>query len=74
MPDTAGVSVPQSALYRTPQNEADDVITQLFRRTRYLLTLKGPLPFRLAGMETYERLDEMVHFSLDLLTPVWRNW
>ena len=68
MPDAAGVSVPQSALYRTPQSEADDVITQLFRRTRYLLTLKGRPPFRLAGMETYERLDEMAHFSFDLLT------
>jgi hypothetical protein len=68
IPDAAGVSAPQSALYRTPQNEADDVIAQLFRRTRYLLTLKGRPPFPLAGMETYQRLDEMAHFSLDLLT------
>src|SRR5882762_451984 len=36
--------------------EADQVLTQLVRHTRYLLTLKGRPPFRLAGMETYERL------------------
>jgi len=32
--------------------EADEVITQLFHHTRYLLTLKGRPPFRLAGLET----------------------
>lgn len=68
MPDVAGVSEPQNSLYRTPQSEADDVIAQLFRRTRYLLTLKGRPPFRLAGMETYEQLDDVARLSLDLLT------
>jgi hypothetical protein len=47
--------------------EAEEVITQLFRHTRYLLTLKGRPPFRLAGLETYERLQNVAHFSLDLL-------
>ncbi|ETX07008.1 MAG: hypothetical protein ETSY2_13695 [Candidatus Entotheonella gemina] len=63
-----GVFAPPSSRDRTPQSEADDVIAQLLRRTRYLLTLKGRPPFRLAGMETYERLDDVARLSLDLLT------
>jgi hypothetical protein len=47
--------------------EAEQVITQLCRHTRYLLTLKGRPPFRLAGMETYERLQHVTCLSLDLL-------
>jgi hypothetical protein len=50
-----------------PEPAADEVIIQLFRHTRYLLTLKGRPPFRLAGMETYERLETVTRFSLDLL-------
>jgi hypothetical protein len=37
------------------------------RHTRYLLTLKGRPPFRLAGIETYERLQNVARCSLDLL-------
>jgi len=47
--------------------EAEQVITQLVHHTRYLLTLKGRPPFRLAGMETYERLHNVACVSLDLL-------
>ena len=47
--------------------EAEQVITQLVRHTRYLLTLKGRPPFRLAGLETYERLHNVACVSLDLL-------
>jgi hypothetical protein len=68
MPDASGGSEPQSALSRTPQSEADDVIAQRLRRTRSVLTLKGRPPFRLAGLETYERLDDVARLSLDLLT------
>jgi hypothetical protein len=50
-----------------PESTADEVITQLWRHTRYLLTLKGRPPFRLAGIETYERLQNVARFSLDLL-------
>ena len=46
--------------------KADEVITQLFRHTHYLLTLKGRPPFRLAGLETYERLQNVLQCSLDL--------
>ena len=68
MPNASGVSGPQSAIEPSPEVEADAVITPLLRRTRYLLTLKGRPPFRLAGMATYERLDEVASLSLDLLT------
>jgi Transposase, Mutator family len=47
--------------------EAEKVITQLVCHTRYLLTLKGRPPLRLAGMETYERLHSVACLSLDLL-------
>jgi len=50
-----------------PASDADEVITQLVRHTRYLLTLKGRPPFRLAGIETYERLQHVARLSLDLL-------
>jgi len=48
-------------------SEAEQLITQRVRHTRYLLTLKGRPPFRLAGLETYERLSHVAGLSLDLL-------
>src|SRR6266478_1467758 len=56
-----------SASLRAPTPAADEIITHLFRHTRYLLTLKGRPPFRLAGIGTYERLEHVARFSLDLL-------
>ena len=50
-----------------PEPNADAVVAPLFRHTRYLLTLKGRPPFRLAGLETYERLDNLAGCSLELL-------
>jgi len=50
-----------------PESTANEVSTQLVRHTRYLLTLKGRPPFRLAGIETYERLQNVAKCSLDLL-------
>ncbi|MHC4230668.1 MAG: transposase [Planctomycetota bacterium] len=64
-PDTQ--SQASSAPSTTPAAQADEIITQLFRHTRYLLTLKGRPPFRLAGIETYERLNSVARLSLDLL-------
>jgi hypothetical protein len=58
-PGTAGL---------TPESRADAVLTQLFRRTRYLLTLKGRPPFRLAGLETYDQLHDVAGFGLELLS------
>jgi Transposase, Mutator family len=56
-----------SAAPTAAEPEANKVITQLFRHTRYLLTLKGRPPFRLAGLETYERLDHVARLSLALV-------
>jgi Transposase, Mutator family len=49
-------------------SKTHEVVTQLLRHTRYLLTLKGRPPLRLAGLETYERLQQVASVSLELLT------
>ena len=46
---------------------ANEVITHLLRHTRYLLTLKGRPPFRLAGIETYQRLQGVADLRLFLI-------
>jgi hypothetical protein len=67
-PMTPAGSPPAPAAAPTASDpDAEQVITQLLGHTRYLLTLKGRPPFRLAGMETYERLHSVAGFSLDLL-------
>ena len=43
----------------TAEEEREEIIEALKRRTRYLLTLKGRPPLRLAGLEMYERLTEV---------------
>ena len=47
--------------------EADAVVTQLLRHTRYVLTLKGRPPFGLTGIEAYQRLQGVVTLSHELL-------
>ncbi len=39
--------------------EREHIVQDLLRRVRYLLTLKGRPPFRLAGLEMYDRLQEV---------------
>jgi len=39
--------------------EQEAIVQDLLRRVRYLLTLKGRSPFRLAGIEMFERLTEV---------------
>jgi hypothetical protein len=63
----AGQRPAPSASPTTSSPEAEPVLTHLVRHTRYLLTLKGRPPLRLAGMETYERLHSVAQVSLDLL-------
>jgi hypothetical protein len=46
--------------------EQEAIVQDLLRRVRYLLTLKGRPPFRLAGIEMFERLTE-VKTCLDTL-------
>jgi len=57
---------PRDAL-TAPQATAEEVSTQLCRHTRSVLTLTGRPPFRLAGIETSERLQNVARGSLDLL-------
>ena len=63
----AGQRPAPTAAPRTSRPEAALVLTQLVRHTRYLLTLKGRPPLRLAGLETYERLSHVACLSLELL-------
>lgn len=46
---------------------AEGIVTQLLRHTRYLLTLTGRPPFRQAGSEAYQRLQDVVALSEELL-------
>jgi len=39
--------------------EQEAIVQDLLRRVRYLLTLKGRPPLRLAGIEMFERLTEV---------------
>lgn len=48
--------------------KARQIIDSLARRIRYLLTLKGRPPFRLAGIEMYQRLQEVTTLMDELLT------
>ena len=67
-PATPGSQSPPSRDTSTaPESKADEVIPHLIRHTRSLLTLKGRPPSRLAGLETYERLQHVAQYSLDLL-------
>ena len=58
---------PRRHLLTTPLSPTDTVVSALLRDTRYLLTLKGRLPFRLAGIATFERLEHLARFGFDLL-------
>ena len=43
----------------TEAQQRDEIVTVLQQRIRSLLTLKGRPPFRLAGIEMYDRLSEV---------------
>ena len=58
---------PDSPVLPDPvDSEQEAIVQDLLRRVRYLLTLKGRPPFRLAGVEMFERLSE-VKSCLDTL-------
>ena len=46
---------------------ADEVVTHVLRHTRYLLTLRGRPPSRLAGIETYQCLQGVIALTDELL-------
>ena len=52
------------------QQERDEILTAFKRRIRYLLTLKGRPPFRLAGIEMFQRLTEVLDCLDDLLAHI----
>ena len=56
----ASASISESLLSESIEKERGEIILDLTRRVRYLLTLKGRPPFRLAGLEMFERLTEVV--------------
>jgi len=69
-PATAEPGSPDPASSVAPTSDtalADEVVTHLLRHTRYLLTLKGRPPFRLAGIETYQRLQGVIALTDELL-------
>jgi hypothetical protein len=59
--------VPQNADTLINQ-EREAIVQDLKRRIRYLLTLKGRPPFRLAGIEMFERLTEVKTCLATLIT------
>lgn len=66
IPSPAPSPMPVSAatLPSTPPSDAEQereaIVQDLLQRVRYLLTLKGRPPFRLAGIEMFARLQEVV--------------
>lgn len=65
--DLADPDVPLASNPVSDAEIAAAVIAQLFRHTRYVLTLKGRPPFRLAGIETYQRLWRVMDLTDQLL-------
>jgi hypothetical protein len=49
------------------KREREDIVQDILGRVRYLLTLKGRPPFRLAGIEMFKRLQEVAACLLDLI-------
>jgi len=64
--DTAAPPV-TSASATAPAAERERIVQDILHRVRYLLTLKGRPPFRLAGVETYERLLEVKRYVAQLV-------
>jgi hypothetical protein len=60
--ETPSPQTPPDPIFR----EQEAIVQDLLRRVRYLLTLKGRPPLRLAGVEMFERLTE-VRTCLDTL-------
>jgi hypothetical protein len=62
----AETASPDAPVSEPAVQEHEAIVSDLLRRVRYLLTLKGRPPFRLAGIEMFERLTE-VKTCLDAL-------
>jgi len=49
------------------EQEREGIVQDILTRVRYLLTLKGRPPFRLAGIEMFARLQEVVECTRELI-------
>jgi hypothetical protein len=58
-PTQEEAETPQEESKTSTAAEREGIIQDVLQRVRYLLTLKGRPPFRLAGVETFERLQEV---------------
>jgi hypothetical protein len=58
---------PRTLTEEQKPGEVERIVVQLIHRTRYLLTLKGRSPFRLAGIEMYQCFQEMTTMIDDML-------
>jgi hypothetical protein len=58
-PEEAETPPGKSTASTSTAAEREGIIQDVLQRVRYLLTLKGRPPFRLAGVETFERLQEV---------------
>jgi hypothetical protein len=50
----------EPSLAESEEQERNSIVDALLRRVRYLLTLKGRPPFRMAGIEMFEGLKEVM--------------
>lgn len=50
-----------------PAREREEIVQDMVHRVRYLLTLKGRPPFRLAGIEMFEQLQKAAQCADELL-------
>jgi hypothetical protein len=66
-PVQTGPTPPASPPVDPVEPDRAEIVTAFKRRVRYLLTLKGRPPFRLAGLEMYERLSEVTTCLAELL-------
>jgi hypothetical protein len=58
-PDETETPSGQSTASTSTTAERESIVEDVLQRVRYLLTLKGRPPFRLAGIEMFERLQEV---------------
>jgi len=59
LPSPMEESIPSSVAPECVEQKRTSIVRDLCRRVRYLLTLKGRPPFRLAGIEMFARLTEV---------------
>jgi hypothetical protein len=59
LPAVTPAALPATPVAPVRSAEREALVQAVLRRVRYLLTLKGRAPFRLVGVEMYDRLQEV---------------